>query len=158
MDKISTFLWFDKNAEEAANFYVSVFRNARIVETMRWPEGGHGKAGEVLTITFELEGRTFVGLNGGKQEFSFNESVSFMIDCSDQAEIDHYWTRLTADGGAEIECGWLKDKYGVRWQVAPGRLLQLMNSADTAQAARVMQAMMKMKKIDLAAIEAAAIA
>ena len=143
MPNITPFLWFDKQAEEAANLYVSIFPNSKI--TQKNP----------MTVSFELDGRAFIALNGGPH-FQFNEAVSFMIDCVTQEDVDYYWSRLTADGGKESQCGWLKDKFGVSWQVAPRRLAELLRDPDRAKAGRVMQAMMQMKKIDIAALELAA--
>lgn len=143
MPNVTPFLWFDKQAEEAANLYVSIFPNSKI--TQKNP----------MTVSFELDGRAFIALNGGPH-FQFNEAVSFMIDCASQEDVDYYWSRLTADGGKESQCGWLKDKFGVSWQVAPRRLPELLRDPDREKAGRVMQAMMQMKKIDIAALERAA--
>lgn len=149
-------LWFDGNAEEAARFYVDLFPGSSIdsIETSPIDIPTMGQGG-VLVVRFTLGGRALMGLNGGPG-FPFTEAVSFSIDCADQAEVDHYWTGLTSDGGSEIECGWCKDKFGLMWQVVPRQLTQYMAGPDRAAAARVMQAMMRMKKIDVAAIEAAA--
>jgi predicted 3-demethylubiquinone-9 3-methyltransferase (glyoxalase superfamily) len=152
--KLQTFLWFDGQAEEAAKFYCKVFKGAKLGDVMRWPKGME-KAGQVLTVEFRAFGHHFVCLNGGP-EFKFNESVSFSIQCDTQKEIDYYWKRLLAGGGKESACGWLKDKYGVSWQIDPPVLLKLIKSRDPAKAKRVMEAMMKMVKIDIAKIEAAA--
>jgi predicted 3-demethylubiquinone-9 3-methyltransferase (glyoxalase superfamily) len=152
--KLATFLWFDGQAEEAAKFYCSVFKGAKLGTVMRWPAGME-KAGQVLTAEFRAFGQDFVCLNGGP-EFKFNESVSFSIPCETQKEIDYYWERLLAGGGRESACGWLKDKYGVSWQVDPPILLKLIKSKDQAKAKRVMEAMMKMVKIDIAKLQAAA--
>ncbi|MFD5319903.1 VOC family protein [Streptomyces sp. NPDC127098] len=154
MDKITTCLWFDGQAEEAATFYTSVFPDSRVVDITRYTDAGPGEPGSVLTVTFELAGRSFVGLNGGPQ-FTFNEAVSLQVDCADQAEVDELWATLTADGGEEGPCGWLKDKYGLSWQIVPRRMLELFSSPDRARAADAMRAMMGMKKLDLAAVEAA---
>jgi predicted 3-demethylubiquinone-9 3-methyltransferase (glyoxalase superfamily) len=143
MPSVTPFLWFDKQAEEAANLYVSIFPNSKI--TQKNP----------MTVSFELDGRAFIALNGGPH-FQFNEAVSFMIDCVTQEDVDHYWSRLTADGGQEGRCGWLKDKFGVSWQVVPRRLGELLQDPDRERAGRAMQAMMQMKKIDIAALERAA--
>jgi predicted 3-demethylubiquinone-9 3-methyltransferase (glyoxalase superfamily) len=155
--KISPCLWFDTQAEEAANFYVSVFPNSRINQMSRYTEAGrdvHGKeAGSVLTVEFELDGQTFTALNGGPQ-FKFNEAVSFQIMCDGQDEIDRYWSRL-CDGGKENVCGWLKDRYGLSWQVVPSALPQMLTDADRAKTERVMTALMKMKKFDVAALKRA---
>jgi predicted 3-demethylubiquinone-9 3-methyltransferase (glyoxalase superfamily) len=149
MQKITPFLWFDHQAEEAANFYVSVFKDARITAISRFGEGSRGEPGSVMTVAFELEGQQFVALNGGPY-FKFSEAVSFYIHCADQAEVDTFWERLTADGGEPGQCGWLKDKFGVSWQVVPDVLIELMNDPDSQKAQRVTQAMLKMTKIDIA--------
>ncbi len=154
MPKITPFLWFDSQAEEAANFYVSVFKNSKILEEARYPEGSPGPAGAIMTISFELDGQQFTALNGGP-EFTFTEAVSFVIDCADQAEVDDYWAKLTADGGEESQCGWLKDKFGLSWQVVPRALPELLSQPDPEVAQRVMQAMLQMKKINISALEAA---
>lgn len=143
MQKIHTMLWFDGRAEEAARFYTSVFKNSKL------------GAITPMTVQFELEGREFTALNGGPQ-FTFNEAISFVIDCGPQDEVDYYWNALTADGGAESMCGWLKDKFGVSWQVVPRRLMELLNHQDRGVSQRAMQAMLQMRKIDIAALEAAA--
>ena len=155
MEKITPFLWFDTQAEEAANFYTSIFKNSKILEVTRTGEAGPGPAGSVLVVSFEIEGKKFIALNGGPV-FKFNESVSFMIDCESQEEVDYYWSKLTADGGEESMCGWLKDKYGLSWQVTPRRLMELIGDPDPERAGRAMQAMMQMQKIDIATIERAA--
>lgn len=155
MSKIAPCLWFDGNAEEAANFYVSQFPDSRIDKIMRSPSDyPGGSAGQVLTVDFTLAGQQFMGLNGGP-EFKFSEAVSFTINCEDQAEVDRYWTALIADGGAPVQCGWLKDRYGLSWQVIPTILPKLMADPDPEKARRVMDAMMKMVKIDVAAVKAA---
>ena len=156
MDKISPCLWFDGNAEEAARFYTSLFPNSRITSIDRSPaESPSGPADMVMTVNFTIDGRSFIGLNGGP-DFTFNEAISLSIDCADQAEVDRYWDALTADGGEESVCGWLKDKYGVSWQVVPRRLIELTTGADREAAARAFEAMLKMVKIDVAEIERAA--
>ncbi len=152
--RIVTNLWFDTQAEEAAGFYTSVFKNSRIVRTSHYTEAGPRPAGTVMTVEFELDGQPFVGLNGGP-EFTFNEAVSFQIDCEDQAEVDHYWERLS-EGGEEGPCGWLKDRYGVSWQVVPAELDELLNDPDRARATRAMAAMLQMGKLDIAALRSAA--
>jgi len=152
--QISTCLWFDGRAEEAANFYVSIFPNSKILKTARYPEGAPGPAGSVMTIEFELDGRKFLGLNGGPH-FKFNEAVSFIISCQTQEEVDRYWQALTA-GGGEVQCGWVKDKFGVSWQVTPTMLGQLLSDPDAQKAKRVMQAMMGMKKLDIRGLKQAA--
>ncbi len=153
MPKINPFLWFDDKAEEAANFYVSVFPNSRIVETVRYGDSGPGPKGSVMTVAFDLDGQRFNALNGGPV-FKFTEAVSFVVDCRDQAEVDHYWDRLT-DGGQPSQCAWLKDRYGVSWQIVPEALIRLLKDPDPVKAQRVMAAMMKMSKIDVAKLEAA---
>lgn len=155
MPRITPSLWFDTRAEEAAEFYVSVFPNSRITRVSYYGEAGPRPAGTVLTVEFSLDGQPYVAINGGP-EFTFDEAVSFMIDCADQEEVDHYWSRLVADGGQESQCGWLKDKYGLSWQVVPAELGRLMNDPDPARAQRAMAAMLKMQKIDVAALRAAA--
>ena len=155
MKRITPCLWFDGNAEEAANFYVSIFRNSKITEVSRYGEAGPLPKGTVLTIAFELDGQAFTALNGGPQ-YKFTEAVSFQIYCETQDEVDHYWNGLLAGGGAESMCGWLKDRFGLSWQVVPNRLIELMQSPDQAKSRRVMEVMFKMRKIDIAAIEAAA--
>ena len=153
--KITPSLWFDMNAEEAANFYVDLFDDARILDVTRYPEGTPGPAGEVMTVEWELNGQKFVGINGGPQ-FQFSEAVSFMISCKDQEEVDYYWDRLTADGGREGQCGWLTDRFGLAWQVVPDGMDEVFNDPDPAKAERSMTAMMKMKKLDIAELRAAA--
>jgi predicted 3-demethylubiquinone-9 3-methyltransferase (glyoxalase superfamily) len=153
MHKISPFLWFDQQAEPAANFYVSIFKDSRIVGLTRCSEAGPGPAGSVLTVSFELAGQSFVALNGGPR-FKFNEAVSFSVDCETQEEVDYYWSKLTS-GGQESQCGWLQDKFGVSWQVIPGTLGRYLADPDQQRAARVIGAMLRMKKIDIAALERA---
>lgn len=152
-------LWFDTQAEDAANFYCSVFPNSKITEISRFPDAGqdvHGKpAGSVMIVTFSLNGQPFTALNGGPQ-FTFDEAVSFQIMCDSQDEVDYYWDALTRHGGQEGPCGWLKDKFGLSWQVVPHALPQLMSGSDPAASARVMNAFMKMRKFDIAALERAA--
>jgi predicted 3-demethylubiquinone-9 3-methyltransferase (glyoxalase superfamily) len=152
--KITPNLWFDTEAEEAANFYVSLFPNSRIVNVSHYTEAGPREAGTVMTVEFELDGQRFVGINGGR-EFTFDEAVSFQIDCETQDEVDSYWERLT-DGGEESQCGWLKDRYGLSWQVTPAGIEELFADPDPARAERAMQAMLGMRKLDLAAMRAAA--
>ena len=154
MPKISPFLWFDTQAEDAANYYVRTFPNSRIVDVTRYGEAGPGPKGQAMTVRFELEGTEYIALNGGPH-FTFNEAVSFSIDCKDQEEVDRYWGRLT-DGGQEGQCGWLKDRFGLSWQVNPTRLGELLGDPDPGRARRAMEAMMTMKKIDIAALEKAA--
>jgi len=155
MPAITPCLWFDTEGEEAASFYVSVFPNSRILSTSHYGEAGPRPAGTVLTVEFELDGRRFTALNGGP-EFGFSEAVSFQIDCADQDEVDHYWYGLTAGGGEEGPCGWLKDRFGLSWQVVPRRLMELLSDPDAGRSQRAMEAMLGMRKIDIAAAEAAA--
>ena len=157
MSKITPFLWYDKEAEEAANFYCSVFKDSKIHKVARYPEGSPAPTGSVMTVEFELDGQRFIALNAGPH-FKFNEAVSFVIDCEDQKDVDHYWSKLTSGGGQESMCGWLKDKYGLSWQVTPKQLPKLMTQGDKEQAKRVMGAMMQMKKIVIADLEEAAAA
>ncbi|MEA2243251.1 MAG: hypothetical protein QOD24_2807 [Solirubrobacteraceae bacterium] len=152
--KITPNLWFDTAAEDAANFYVSVFPNSRIVAVTHYTEAGPRAAGMVMTVEFELDGQRFVGINGGP-EFTFDEAVSFQIDCETQDEIDSYWERLS-EGGEEGPCGWLKDRYGLSWQVVPTGMEELFTDPDAARAERAMRAMLGMGKIDLAALRSAA--
>ncbi|GAA2649398.1 VOC family protein [Streptomyces vastus] len=154
-DGFTTCLWFDGQAEEAADFYVSVFKNSRLGRVLRYTKAGPGPAGTVVTVEFVANGQKFVALNGGP-EFKFNEAVSFEIRCDDQDEVDFYWNKLTEGGGQEGPCGWLKDRFGVSWQVVPSRLLELIGDPDEEKAARAMDAMMKMSKLDIAALEKAA--
>jgi predicted 3-demethylubiquinone-9 3-methyltransferase (glyoxalase superfamily) len=147
--KITPFLWYDKQAEEAANFYVSIFKNSKINAVARYPEGSPYEAGTVMTVAFELEGQHFTAINGGPH-FKLDEAISFVIDCDGQDEVDYYWERLLAGGGQESQCGWLKDKFGLSWQVTPKQLIELTTSSDKAQNNRVFAAMMKMRKIDVA--------
>lgn len=154
MHKITPCLWFDGQAEEAMNYYVSVFPNSRTGRISRYSETMHGEPGKVLTVEFELNGCPFVGLNGGPN-FKFTEAVSFTWYCDTQEEIDHYW-RALSDGGQEIECGWVKDRFGLSWQIVPSIIPALIAEDDPARSARVMQAVMTMKKLDIAALERAA--
>jgi predicted 3-demethylubiquinone-9 3-methyltransferase (glyoxalase superfamily) len=153
MQKISPFLWFDTNAEEAANFYTSIFKNSEITGVSRYGEGGPMPAGTAMVVTFELEGQHFMALNGGPH-YTFNEAVSFMVHCETQDEIDHYWSKL-GEGGQEIQCGWLKDKYGVTWQITPTVLGDLLQGPDPEGSKRAMMAMMQMVKLDIAALQRA---
>jgi predicted 3-demethylubiquinone-9 3-methyltransferase (glyoxalase superfamily) len=157
MQKITPFLWFDTEGEDAAEFYVSVFPNSRIVDVQHYGEAGPRPAGSVMTVEFELEGQRFVALNGGP-DFTFNEAISFEVECGDQDEIDGYWAALTEGGGQPGPCGWLKDKFGVSWQIVPRRLTELLADSDRAKAQRVMAAMLQMGKIDIAELERAAAA
>jgi predicted 3-demethylubiquinone-9 3-methyltransferase (glyoxalase superfamily) len=152
MSKITPYLWFDNQAEEAAAFYVSLFENSAITSVERYPEGAPGPAGTAMIVNFTLDGRDYIALNGGP-EFKFNESFSMFVSCDGQAEVDDLWTRLTADGGKPGQCGWLKDKWGLSWQIIPTVLPELLGSPDKERAGRVMQAMLKMQKIDVATLE-----
>ena len=154
MPSITPCLWFENQGEEAAEFYVSVFPNSRIVDVARYGPAGPGPEGSVMTVTFELDGQSFTALNGGP-EFQFNEAVSFQVDCRDQAEVDHYWSRL-GDGGEEGPCGWLRDRFGLSWQIVPAALPRLLSDPDPEKATRVMQAMLQMKKLDVDVMERAA--
>lgn len=154
MQKITPFLWFDTQAEEAARFYVSIFKNSRIGDIARYGDAGPGPKGQVMTIGFELDGLHFTALNGGPM-FKFTEALSLQIDCVDQTEIDTLWEKLTADGGEPGPCGWLKDRFGLSWQIVPANMGQLVGGADPAKSQRAMQAMMKMGKLDIAALVAA---
>lgn len=154
MQKITPFLWFDHQAEEAAKLYVSVFKNATMGSVARYGEGAPGPAGGVMTVSFELDGVRFVALNGGPH-CTFTEAISFLVECEDQAEVDLYWDRLTADGGRPGQCGWLTDRYGVSWQIVPVALKQLMGDPDRAKAGRVVRAMLQMTKLDVAKLRAA---
>ena len=155
MEKITPFLWFDTEGEEAAKFYTSVFPNSKIVEVTHYGSAGPRPEGMVMTVTFELGGQRFVALNGGSN-YTFNEAISFAVDCKTQEEVDEYWSKLTADGGEEGPCGWLKDRYGVSWQIVPTALTRLLSDPDTEKAQRVMEAMLKMGKIEIAELERAA--
>jgi len=152
MRKISPCLWFDGNAEEAVNYYVSIFSNSKIDNVVGWGEGwgeiGAGQKGKVLAIDFTIEGRAFKALNGGPH-FKFNEAVSFFVECKDQAEVDMFWDKLTADGGAPSQCGWLKDKFGLSWQIVPAKVAEWVTDRDQAKADRVMAALLPMKKLDI---------
>jgi len=154
MPDITPFLWFDTKAEEAARFYVSIFPNSRITRIGRRTGAEVANQSDVLTVDFELDGKRYLALNGGPQ-YKFTEALSLLIPCKTQDEIDRYWTVLTADGGEEVVCGWLKDKYGLFWQVVPERALELLAGEDRARATRVMAAVRGMKKLDLAALERA---
>jgi predicted 3-demethylubiquinone-9 3-methyltransferase (glyoxalase superfamily) len=151
--KITPFLWFDGKAEEAANFYVSVFRNSKILKIARYGEAGPGPKGSVMTVVFSLDGQEFIALNGGPN-FKFTEAISFSVDCETQAEVDEFWEKLSA-GGEQGPCGWLKDKYGLSWQVNPSVLGEMMTDPDPAKSKRVMEAMLQMKKIDIAGLRRA---
>lgn len=152
--KITPCLWFDNNAEEAIAFYTALFDDSEILHMSRLPEGAPGVEGQVLTATFKVAGQALMALNGGPQ-FKFNESISLFVTCEDQAEVDRLWNALTADGGEESMCGWLKDKYGLSWQIVPTALNELMSDPNPAKAQAVMQAMLQMQKIDVAQLQAA---
>lgn len=154
MQKITPFLWFDTEAEEAAKFYTSIFKNSKINHIARYGPAGPRPAGSVMTIGFQLEGQEFIALNAGPQ-FKFTEAISFVVNCETQREVDFYWEKLTEGGGEESMCGWLKDKFGLSWQVVPGILGKLMTDKDEAKAQRVMQAMLQMKKIIIADLDKA---
>jgi predicted 3-demethylubiquinone-9 3-methyltransferase (glyoxalase superfamily) len=154
MQQITPFLWFDCQAEDAAKFYVALFDNSRILKVVRYCAAGPGPAGTAMTVAFELNGTKFTALNGGPL-FKFSEAVSFVINCDSQAEIDRLWEKLTAGGGQESRCGWLKDKYGLSWQVVPTVLPELVSDPDAAKAQRAMKAMMAMGKLDIAALKKA---
>ena len=155
MPKITPFLWFDDQAEEAVDFYLSVFPNSSIERVVRQSEAGPGPTGAVMTIQFTLDGNEFVALNGGPIHYGFDESVSFVVDCATAADVDHYWSAL-GDGGAEIACGWLQDRYGLRWQIVPSELIPLLADPDPGRAGRAAEAMLSMTKLDIEAIKAAA--
>lgn len=148
MQKITPFLWFDDQAEEAARFYTSLFEDSRIVEITHYAEGAPRPAGSVMTVHFQLHGQDFIALNGGPQ-FQFTEAVSMAVRCEDQAEVDELWEKLTADGGEPQMCGWLKDRYGLSWQIVPTALHELMGDPDPEKSQRVVQAMLRMRKIDV---------
>jgi predicted 3-demethylubiquinone-9 3-methyltransferase (glyoxalase superfamily) len=147
MQKITPFLWFNGQAEEAMNFYVSIFKNAKVLSTAPGPDG------KLMSVTFELDGQQFMGINGGPQ-FPFTEAISFFVHCEGQEEVDEFWEKLS-EGGSKGQCGWLKDKYGVSWQIIPKQFMELMQDKDPARAGRVMQAMLKMTKLDVKALQAA---
>ncbi|AWC24135.1 3-demethylubiquinone-9 3-methyltransferase [Aminobacter sp. MSH1] len=153
MQKITPFLWFDNQAEEAVNFYISVFRNAKVGKVTRYGEAGPGPVGSVMVAEFELEGTRFTALNGGPM-FKFTEAISMVVDCKDQAEVDHFWDRLS-EGGQPGQCGWLKDRFGLSWQIVPEALPRLLGDPDPAKAGRVMQAMLQMTRIEVAKLEKA---
>jgi predicted 3-demethylubiquinone-9 3-methyltransferase (glyoxalase superfamily) len=153
MQSITPFLWFDGKAEEAMNFYISVFPNSKVLRVTRYTEGGPGPAGSVMTVDFELNGQEFVGLNGGPQD-QFNWAVSFVVNCETQEEVDYYWEKLS-EGGEKSRCGWVKDKFGLWWQVTPTILTETIGDKDPEKVKRVMQAMMKMNKIEIEPIKRA---
>ena len=156
MPQLTPCLWFDTEGEDAAELYTSVFPNSKILEVARYGSAGPRKEGTVMTVTFELDGQEFLALNGGP-EFTFNEAISFQIPCRDQAEVDHYWEKL-GEGGEHGPCGWLKDRFGLSWQVVPNRLTELLTDSDREKAQRVMAAMMQMGKIEIDELEQAAAA
>jgi predicted 3-demethylubiquinone-9 3-methyltransferase (glyoxalase superfamily) len=151
--KITTFLWFDKDAEKAANFYVSIFKNSKILSLTRYGEGAPGPKGSVMTVTFQLAGQEFMALNGGPH-FKFTEAISLFVDCPTQAEVDDLWARLSA-GGEESQCGWLKDKFGLSWQIVPSELGGLLNGKDQEGSRRAIQAMLQMRKLDIGMLKKA---
>jgi predicted 3-demethylubiquinone-9 3-methyltransferase (glyoxalase superfamily) len=153
MQKITPFLWFDGKAEEAMNFYTSIFENSKIGKVTRYGEAGPGPKGTVMTATFRLDGQEFIALNGGPR-FKFTEAISFVINCKTQEEVDHFWEKLS-EGGEKSRCGWLKDKYGLSWQVVPTALVEMLQDKDAEKAKRVMTAMLKMDKIDIKALRQA---
>ncbi|MBC7724589.1 MAG: VOC family protein [Burkholderiaceae bacterium] len=154
MPKITPFLWFDDQAEEAAEFYVAIFENSRITSVSRYPEGSPGEAGTAMSVQFELDGVEFQALNGGPV-FSFTEAISFVVDAPTQEEIDRLWTALLADGGTPSQCGWLKDRFGLSWQIVPPILGELLSDPDPERQQRTMQAMLQMQKLDIAVLKAA---
>jgi predicted 3-demethylubiquinone-9 3-methyltransferase (glyoxalase superfamily) len=153
--KITPFLWFDNQAEEAAQFYTAIFKNSRILEVSRYGDAGPGPKGSVMVVKFQIAGQEVTALNGGPR-FKFSEAFSFVVSCDNQSEIDEYWSKLTAGGGAEGMCGWLKDKFGFSWQIVPAELGKLMGDKDPKRANRVMAALLQMKKLDIAKLKAAA--
>jgi predicted 3-demethylubiquinone-9 3-methyltransferase (glyoxalase superfamily) len=155
MQKITPFLWFDDNAEEAVNLYTSIFKDSKILQTSRYGDAGPGPKGSVMTISFQLFGLTFTALNAGPH-FKFNESISFVVNCENQEEVDYYWNSLTKNGGEESQCGWLKDKFGLSWQITPAILPKLFAITDPLKTQRVMAVMLKMKKLVIADLENAA--
>ncbi len=159
MQKITTFLWFNDNAEEAAKFYTSIFKESKVGKIARYPEGAEkttGRpAGSVMTVAFRLEGQDFIALNGGPA-FKFTEAISLVVNCKTQREVDYYWKKLTAKGGKEVQCGWLKDRFGLSWQIVPSDLDKLMTSKNAERSRRVMQAMLQMVKLDINKLKQAA--
>jgi predicted 3-demethylubiquinone-9 3-methyltransferase (glyoxalase superfamily) len=153
MQKITPFLWFDDKAEEAMNFYVSIFKNSKVLGVTRYGEAGPGPKGSIMTASFELNGQEFVALNGGPR-FKFTEAISFVVNCETQQEVDEFWEKLS-EGGQKVQCGWLKDKYGLSWQVVPTLLEKLLQDKDPAKSQRVMKAMLQMIKIDMQALQRA---
>ncbi len=153
MPKITPMLWFDNNAEDAAQFYTSIFKNSKILQVGRYGDAGPGPKGQAMVVRFQLEGQEFLALNGGPR-FTFTEAISFVVDCETQEEVDYYWDRLSA-GGKEVQCGWLRDRFGLSWQVTPTILPRLLQDSDPAKSQRVMTAMLEMVKIDIAALQRA---
>jgi predicted 3-demethylubiquinone-9 3-methyltransferase (glyoxalase superfamily) len=153
MQKIATCLWFDDQAEEAANFYTSIFKNSKIVHIARYGEAGPRPAGMVMTVTFQLDGRDFIALNGGP-EFNFSEAISLYVGCQSQEEVDYFWEKLS-EGGEQGPCGWLKYRYGLSWQIVPTALIDMLNDSDAAKANRVMESMLKMSRLDVQALQEA---
>jgi predicted 3-demethylubiquinone-9 3-methyltransferase (glyoxalase superfamily) len=161
--KINTYLWYNDQAEEAANLYVDLFKTrsgaqaaeSKVTNVARYGEAGPGEPGSAMTVTFELDGQEFIALNGGPQ-FPFTEAVSLFVHCDSQEEVDHFWNALTSDGGEESQCGWLKDRFGLSWQIIPDRLLELIGDPDPGRSQRAMEAMLKMRRIDVATLEKAA--
>ena len=153
MQKITPFLWFDNQAEEAAHFYVSIVKNSKIVSIARYGEAGPGPKGSIMTVVFQLDAQEFIALNGGPQ-FKFNEAISFVVNCETQEEVDELWEKLS-EGGEKVECGWLKDKYGVSWQIVPTVLGEMLTDPDPVKSQRVMQAMLRMKKIEIEGLKRA---
>ena len=158
MQKITPFLWFDNNAEDAVNFYVSIFKNSKVGKVTRYDEGSSKAAGRpegsVMTMEFQLDGQNFTAINAGPH-FKFSEAISFVVDCETQEEVDYFWEKLTADGGQESQCAWLKDKFGLSWQIVPRVLIEMIGDKDPQKAKRVMGAMLQMKKIDIATLKRA---
>ena len=154
MQKITPFLWFNDNAEEAMNFYLSIFKDAKLLNASRYGEGGPGPAGKLMVATFSIEGQQFMVLNGGPH-YKITPAVSFMLHCDTQEELDRYWNALTADGGQEVECGWLTDKFGVSWQIVPTALSKWMSDPDKEKTGRVFAALMKMKKLSIPELQKA---
>src|SRR5262245_13516364 len=155
MQKIVTFLWFDSNAEEAMNYYISIFKNSKVLSVSRYGDAGPGPKGSVMVANFQLDGQEFTALNGGPH-FKFTEAISLYVNCETQEEVDYYWNSLLEGGGRESQCGWLKDRFGLSWQIIPSALPRLLTDPDRARSGRVMQAMLKMAKIDVAKLEEAA--
>jgi predicted 3-demethylubiquinone-9 3-methyltransferase (glyoxalase superfamily) len=154
MQKITPCLWYDDKAEEAANYYVSIFKNSKVLTVNRYGEAGPGPEGSVMIVEFQIEGQKFLALNGGPL-FKFTEATSFVINCETQEEVDYFWEKLTADGGAESQCGWLRDKYGLSWQIVPAVSIEMLQDKDPEKSQRVMKAIMQMKKIDIPTLKRA---